>query len=90
MQAHLGGGWTVRGWTAFPAALLPSPPLPCPFFQVSRGGDGLSKALGINMMPQEAVSETLCFVSPVPGTGAMHAPVRDTGRHVVLGVNQSN
>ena len=43
--------------------------------------DHWTKAPGINMMPQEAVSQTLCFASPVPGTGAMH---------VVLGVNQSN
>ena len=42
------------------------------------------------MMPQEAVSQTLCFASPVPGTGAVHASVRDACRHVVLGVNQSN
>ena len=51
MQAHLGGGWTVRGWTAFPAA-------------PSRGGDSPFKARGINMMPQEAVLQTLCFASP--------------------------
>lgn len=57
-QAHRGGGWTFRGWTAFPAARLPSPALP------SRGGDGPFKAPGINMMPQEAVSQTLCFASP--------------------------
>ena len=74
-----------RGWTTFPAALLPSP-ASLSFLPSEWGGDGPSKALGINIMPQEAVSQTLCFASSVPGTGAVHAPVRDSCRHVVLGV----